>query len=431
MSFALISKSKEDDYLMIDMCDNKESYKMKCQTYVKSKYSNYIEEEWEDNVPIESCISIYKPEGGIYVYYTSSKVNIVKINTMVSWLISTTNTYDILETLLMIPTRQSKLEQLKMDVYDCCVKGNVDKLKSYYEMDHLIISLKNFPNTKSTNHKNSLEEFENNDVISTLLFVAVQNGHLECVKFIHEHDPTQLDVQDNSDRTALYMASYIGYLDIVKYIYECNPLQIDISTVTDCTPFYASCYNGHLEIAKYLFKCKPTIIGIQNANNCTPFYASAVMGHLECLKFIREYDSSQIDIVNSKGCSPFYASCYGGHFEVVEYLFECKPYWINIPNKHGCTPFYATACKGHVKCAQFIHDRNPLQIGIVNSDDFTPLDVCCYNGFLDFVKFILEKCPEQLYLGSPYYYSCKQGNLNISNYLYSLDPNVLKGFNKH
>ena len=97
---------------------------------------------------------------------------------------------------------------------------------------------------------------------------AAENGHLECLKFAHEHGCAW------DERTCMY-AARSGQLECLKYAHE-RGCAWDEETCD-----YAA-GNGHLECLKYAHEhgCA------WDEGTC---YFAAWNGHLECLKYAHEH----------------------------------------------------------------------------------------------------------------------------------------------
>ena len=98
-----------------------------------------------------------------------------------------------------------------------------------------------------------------NETKYTPLMLAVKNGHLETVKFLHEIG-ANIILPGPNEQTPLHYAAIYGHLDIVKFLIEngadANPAFF-FSPLTGpgfaCgTPLFMASTNGHIDIVKYL-----------------------------------------------------------------------------------------------------------------------------------------------------------------------------------
>ena len=83
-----------------------------------------------------------------------------------------------------------------MDIFQACIDGDVDAVRNF-----LI-------------HKTEIA-WQDNDDSMTPIHCAVQNGHLEVVRAIIEHDPGLVNIGIEFDQTPLYDAITYGQVDVI------------------------------------------------------------------------------------------------------------------------------------------------------------------------------------------------------------------------
>jgi hypothetical protein len=127
---------------------------------------------------------------------------------------------------------------------------------------------------------------------------AIQGGHLDCLKYIHEHDPVNMNVRNCS------FAAESGQLDCLKYLHEIG-CPWDTETCQ-----YAASY-GYLDCLQYAHE--------QGCpwNEWVCVYATQT-GHLNCLQYAHEHGCPW----NARTCS---SAAENGHFDCLQYARD-----------HGC-----------------------------------------------------------------------------------------------
>jgi len=208
--------------------------------------------------------------------------------------------------------------------------------------------------------KNSLKLIINITTMNTITFCgicksvndAAENGHLECLKYLHEN-------RCQWDERACTYAAANGHLECLKYLHE-NRCQWDERACT-----YAA-ENGHLDCLKYLHENECP----WDERACT--YA-AENGHLDCLKYLHENRCPW----DKWACS--YAA-EKGHLDCLKYLHKNKCPW----DKWACS--YA-ARNGHLECLEYLHkNRCPW--------DKWACDHAAANGHIKCLKYLHENgCP--------------------------------------
>jgi hypothetical protein len=183
---------------------------------------------------------------------------------------------------------------------------------------------------------------------------AARNGHLECLKYLHE------DVKAPWDSETAYWAARNGHLHILEYLVEREYDEFD--------KYACSCaaYNGHLECLKYLHEVVKAPWDSITANwaalnghldileylvereydefNESACANAAYNGHLECLKYLREVTEAPWDWRTAS------EAALNGHLHILEYLVERK-----------YDRYFAYACanaagNGHLNCLKYLHE---------------------------------------------------------------------------
>jgi len=188
---------------------------------------------------------------------------------------------------------------------------------------------------------------------NTMCYAAV-GGHLECLRYIHEH---------GGQMTSYVIANAAAFdLECLKYLHE-NGCEWDRWTATNAAHF------GHLECLKYLYEhgCPWDA----RATRCAAQY-----GHLNCLRYLHEHGCEWNDWATANAAADGHLNCLRylhengcewtynatkfaaefGHFECLKYLHE-----------HGCpwderVTYYA-ARNGHFDCLQYLYKNGcPLEL---------------------------------------------------------------------
>ena len=163
---------------------------------------------------------------------------------------------------------------------------------------------------------------------------AARNGHLECLKYLHEEAEAPWDWKTASE------AAENGHLHILEYLVEREYDEFDEYAC------HNAARNGHLECLKYLHEDVKAPWGSVTASE------AALNGHLHILEYLveREYDK-----FDKSACS--LAAEYG-HLECLKYLHEeVKAPW-------DCEAVRMAREFNHSECLQYLLDNDcPLPEG--------------------------------------------------------------------
>ena len=273
----------------------------------------------------------------------------------------------------------------QFDLYEILRSKDTEKLKRFLSKEHIDL------NTPFSTINNE-----------TPVMIAARIGFVDGVSLLVK-EKLQLDLQDNSGKTALHHAVYSKYLESVKILLRKKAL-IDIRNKYGETPLIIATQNNDLFTVKLLLRYSPdihasknlkegnaiaiayrkkfhTIVnalygkgaihpedndsillfiedddvkGVQNAlaSSVNPNFEeiegrslllkASSYGNLKIIKLLLKY-GSKLNFVGSKNYTPFLAALYYRRFEVVEYLLSLPQLNLNILH---------------------ISKRNPLMMGI-------------------------------------------------------------------
>lgn len=131
---------------------------------------------------------------------------------------------------------------------------------------------------------------------------AVINGHLDILKWIHEHNTTILPNIDGVNEAAEY-----GHLDVLKWIYENAHILPDIDGVNSAVA------NGHIDVLKWIYETSSLLPDVYGAD------LAAYNGYINILKWIYEKSSLNYTPTLPDSDGADLAARYN-HKDVVEWL---------------------------------------------------------------------------------------------------------------
>ena len=187
----------------------------------------------------------------------------------------------------------------------------------------------------------------------TCLLLASQDGYLNVVKYLCEHN-ANLNKADHNHMTPLSMAIGNGHFDTVRCLAEHGA---DVKVPRGCTGqslVSLATQEGKFEIAKYLIEVHGVDIDYAGGTG-SPLLLASNTGYLDFVQYLCE-KGANVNTINNKGSTPLISACYNGHLEVVKVL---------------------------VKFGSDIHVKNYLM--------YTALDVSSYYCHTDIVKFLRQQ----------------------------------------
>ena len=194
---------------------------------------------------------------------------------------------------------------------------------------------------------------------------AAEEGHLECLKYLHEVAKVDWEGKSKSKGTVAVAAARQGHLHILKYLAEKD---YNIPKPKACEE---AAKNGHLECLKHLREVNKAAwdksVGEHAAEKADlhilrylyearyPYFKASACakaaenGHLECLKYLHEVLKLPWDHATCSGA----ASC--GHLHILKYLVERKySSWSCLDPEFGA--FTKAAENGQLECLKFLRE---------------------------------------------------------------------------
>ena len=191
----------------------------------------------------------------------------------------------------------------------------------------------------------------------TAFAAAVQNGHLEIVRFLCSIG-ADVDRPIHDGATPVFIAAYRGYVDIVKFLIE-KGADLERPNSKGNTPFFICCQHCRLDIAELLADRGVALEPVNEAGS-TPFFFACQEGNLAVVDFLAKRG---VDCKRGKnGITPFHMACYRGHLDVVTRTAAWPWPLFARRSKPALAPRYLTVEKGMNPRAIDGHGRTPLEV---------------------------------------------------------------------
>jgi hypothetical protein len=157
------------------------------------------------------------------------------------------------------------------------------------------------------------------DVFKDIFVWGCIHDMLDVAQFIHQIQPTLLDVYVNEVENTFIHACSKGYIEVAQWLYQIKPT-LNISAENEYA-FRMACINGHLQVAQWLYPIKPTLDISQYDEEA--FRMACYNGHLEMAQWLYQIkptlDISQYDE------DAFRSACYNDHLQVAQWMYQIKP----------------------------------------------------------------------------------------------------------
>ncbi|KAL3963107.1 hypothetical protein ACCO45_000111 [Purpureocillium lilacinum] len=190
-----------------------------------------------------------------------------------------------------------------------------------------------------------------------LLSLAIDNGDLDTVSFLHAHG-ADLAAVDEFGCTALHVAAKNGHVDIAKFL---------LGHGADCqavdsfgwTPLLLAAANGYDSVAEVLIQ-KGADLEQANKQQYTPLLIAAENGNLEVVEMLLA-SGAGLQATNSTGTGPAMAAATCGHVRVLKRLLATGKVDINQRDIDNRTALLLAAMRGREAIVSVLLSQEPLR----------------------------------------------------------------------
>jgi ankyrin repeat protein len=123
----------------------------------------------------------------------------------------------------------------------------------------------------------------------TALFFASQEGHLEVVLALLQHNEVDVNLTRDTGATALYTASQNGHVDIVQALLQHGKVDVNLRFHTGSTALYVACQNGHVKVVRALLQHDKVDVNLQCTDGSTAFDVARTKKNHDIVRLLKEH----------------------------------------------------------------------------------------------------------------------------------------------
>lgn len=121
----------------------------------------------------------------------------------------------------------------------------------------------------------------------TPLLAAIDNGHLDVVRYLVKKRSASLAATDDKARNALFLAVVRSKLEIVKFLVaECGADPIKVLPTQNYSPVRAACELGRLDILRYFVEEAKAPIQQHPPNEMGPLYSAVAFRQMDVVRYL-------------------------------------------------------------------------------------------------------------------------------------------------
>ena len=216
------------------------------------------------------------------------------------------------------------------------------------------------------------------DTDTSALHTAVQNNHLNAVKYLHQNGVKYNHINLN-------VAVERGFIDIVRYFHETGE-DLNIGTIeNNSTALYIAVESGNLEMIDELCRLGVDVHIARTDTGATAILSAATQGSLPIIKLLYKF-GAKLDVTCSKGYTILHVAAEYDHLDIVKYLYELDLNLESIISNLNESPLYIAARSGALDVVNFLIEKGEDLNIAENEEGWTPFMHLFYLKDIELIK---------------------------------------------
>ncbi|XP_063927802.1 uncharacterized protein LOC135140972 [Zophobas morio] len=219
------------------------------------------------------------------------------------------------------------------------------------------------------------------------LELAIKQGNVNMVRLFLEKN-VDVDSTDGYGMKPLHLAAKQSNLEILVMVLE-RSKSVDVRTSNSRTSLHFTVENGNLAFCEYLLEKKARVnVSDETGKSC--LFLAIIFGHWEIFELLLKHNAN-VDAFDNEGTNCVHWAAEHGRLKMLEVLAnKSKRAIIDEKCMNGSTPLHWAAHKGHNAVVDFLVEKGA---DVDEDDDYsrTPLCWAASDGHVSTVELLLEK----------------------------------------
>ena len=147
-------------------------------------------------------------------------------------------------------------------------------------------------------HRGTNVNAKDNLLGKTALMCASENGNLEVVRALLDHEGVNVNVRCNSGHTALMYASAFGHVAVVHALLNHDGVAVNAESNYDGTALIVASRCGRLEVVRALSLHDGVAVNVKDEHGYTALIAASEKGHLEVVRALLNHEEVDVNAKN-------------------------------------------------------------------------------------------------------------------------------------
>lgn len=155
--------------------------------------------------------------------------------------------------------------------------------------------------------------------MTSVLHLAVQREHINCVKTLVEHG-CNVNIQNQLGDTPLHDAIHLGHREITEYLTKCERFNFDTTNEHGFNVLHIAAIKGDCFAIEKLIDASPQLVNQQKADGHAPLHIACINGHRDAAEVLIDKGCASMDLKNRRKHSPLMLALSQAKVSTVELL---------------------------------------------------------------------------------------------------------------
>lgn len=222
---------------------------------------------------------------------------------------------------------------------------------------------------------------------------AAQFSHFDCLQYLIDQG-VEIDALKRADWTPLMLACTKNNENIVRFLVS-NGANLQLENKDGWTSFHLACREGDVSIVSYLLSVNPEIWKTRSKNGRTPLHTAALHGHETIVEILLSVESAYYP-PDSCGSTPFMDAIRSGFVQIARRLFKDDLKCCNARDQMGRSAIHFAAQAGNTESIDFLLDECRININCESGDLSRPLHFAAREGHCKIILHLLRRDADPL-----------------------------------
>ena len=273
----------------------------------------------------------------------------------------------------VIASFRSVLNPREMEIFKCCMIGDVRKLRQRLNFGSVDINM-------------AIPE-------ATLLCYAAYHGHVAIVRELLSVPGIDVNLAQHFGGTPLYLAAQRGHATVVDLLLSARAINPNLAVLVGATPLCVAAEKGYEAIVESLLKFPSIQVDACRDDGVTPLLMATQKGNPGVVELLLRADA-RVNVTFADATAPLHVAVNNGNFDVAEVLLRSPEIRVNQRTETLVTAL-AVACRhGHKELVRLLLE-NGADPNMVNDVGIAPLHLVCLLGYTEIAERLLNAGADQ------------------------------------